>query len=252
MDRMIYTAMTGASESFNQQAVISHNLANASTPGFRAQLESMQAMQVQGDGLKTRTMAFETTVGADYTMGPMNSTGRQMDVAMQQYGWLAVQTKDGTEAYTKRGDLQVDRDGNLVVNGLQVLGENGPINIPLEAKVSIGPDGTISVIEPGQGAETINSTAKIKMVEAMPDQLVRGDDGLFRAKGDAQGVGAGQAMPASEDMRLFSGVLEGSNVSPTTGMVDMINAARRYEMQMKTITSANENASKANSLLGTS
>ncbi|MBB4865366.1 flagellar basal-body rod protein FlgF [Pseudomonas nitritireducens] len=246
MDRMIYTGMAAASESFHQQAVLAGNIANISTPGFRAQLDAMKSMEVQGDGLKTRTLAYETTPGADFTMGPIQTTGRNLDVALEQNAWLAVQTQDGREAYTKNGDIQVDRNGQMLIGGRPVVGDNGPINVPLDSEVSIGPDGTISVIEAGQGPTTIAQAGKLKMVKAGRDELVRGDDGLFRSKPDAQGVS--QPLAANEDMRLTAGALEGSNVSPTSSMVDMIASQRRYDMNMKTISTANDNAQRANDL----
>jgi len=247
MDRILYTAMSGARYSLEQQAVVSHNLANASTPGFRAQLAVMRAEPVGGDGLATRTLAVASTPTADFNAGPVSSTGRELDVAIAADGWLAVQAADGSEAYTRRGDLQVDANGMLSVLGRPVIGDGGPLTVPLGSAVSIGSDGTLSAIGEGEAPDSIAEVGRLKLVSAAPGSLVRGEDGLFRPQPGAEGGGA--ALPADENVRVASGALEGSNVSPTAAMVAMIDNARRYDMQMKVIGSADENAQRANSLL---
>lgn len=247
MDRMIYTAMNGAKQSFDQQAIVSNNLANVSTSGFRAQLSAMQSVPVEGDGVKTRTLPLAVTPGADFTTGPITSTDRALDFAYKGDAWIAVQAPDGSEAYTRRGDVQVDQNGMLNIGGMAVIGEAGPILVPLDSQVSVGASGTISVIEAGQKPESIAEVARVKLITAGRGQLERGDDGLFRAPADADGQV--QPLPADENARLVSGALEGSNVNATSAMVDMINVQRRYEMQMKVINSADENEKSANSLL---
>ncbi|GEK47997.1 flagellar basal body rod protein FlgF [Halomonas pacifica] len=242
MDRILYTAMSGAKQSMDQQAVVSHNLANAGTSGFRAQLHAMRAVPVQGDGLlPTRVSVAATTPGADFSPGPMSTTGRDLDVAIEGDGWLAVQAPDGTEAYTRRGDIQVDGDGVLRIAGHPVIGDDGPMVVPLGARLSMGADGTVSAIGEGQQADALVDVGRIKLVDPGEAALVRGDDGLFRAPAGA--------LPQGEAVRLASGTLEGSNVSAIESMVSMIDVARRYEMQMKVISSADENAQRANSLL---
>ncbi|SHF11493.1 flagellar basal-body rod protein FlgF [Modicisalibacter ilicicola DSM 19980] len=241
MDRLLYTAMSGARQSMDLQAVINHNLANASTPGFRAELQAMRAVPVQGDGLPTRTMVAATTPGSDFSHGAISTTGRELDVAIDGDGWLAVQTPDG-EAYTRRGDLQIDANGVVTNLGRPVMGDGGPIVVPLGAQVSIGSDGTLSALIPGGEPTTMGPAGRLKLVNPELGSLVRGEDGLFRPKG-------GGVLQADETVRVVSGALEGSNVSPTETMVAMIDSARRYDMQMKTIESANENAQRANNLL---
>ncbi|GKW49233.1 flagellar basal body rod protein FlgF [Halomonas sp. NCCP-2165] len=242
MDRILYTAMSGAKQSMDQQAVVSHNLANAGTSGFRAQLHAMRAVPVQGDGLlPTRVSVAATTPGADFSPGPMSTTGRDLDVAIEGDGWLAVQAPDGSEAYTRRGDIQVDGDGVLRIAGHPVIGDGGPMVVPLGARLSMGADGTVSAIGEGQQADALVDVGRIKLVDPGEAALVRGDDGLFRAPAGA--------LPQDEAVRLASGTLEGSNVSAIESMVSMIDVARRYEMQMKVISSADENAQRANSLL---
>lgn len=247
MDRMLFTAMSGANQSLDQQAVVANNLANVVTPGFRSQLAQMQAVPVPGEGLPTRVSVAATGVGVDWSQGPVTRTDRNLDVALDANGLLAVQTADGSEAYTRRGDLQVDGAGNLSLGGRPVIGEGGPLSVPPGSEVSIGSDGTLSVREQGGDAKGLAQVGRLKMVSALPGTLDAGADGLFRAPPGADGTV--QPLPADETMRLSPGNLEGSNLSPTSAMVAMIDNSRRYEMQMKVISSADENAKSANSLL---
>lgn len=248
MDRILYTAMSGAKQSLDQQSVVSNNLSNASTSGFRAQLHAMRAVPVQGDGqLPTRTSVVASTPGADFSPGPVNATGRDLDVALQGDAWLAVQGADGGEAYTRRGDLQVNGNGMITSAGRPVIGEGGPLVVPLGSTLSVGADGTISAIGPGETPDTIVEVGRLKMVTPAPNGLQRSDDGLFRARPNADGEVA--ALPRNEAARLLSGSLEGSNVSTVEAMVSMIDTARRFEMQMKVIGDANDNAQRANNLL---
>jgi flagellar basal-body rod protein FlgF len=248
MDRILYTAMSGAKQTMDRQAVVSHNLANVDTAGFRSQLHAMRAVPVQGEAAHaTRTSVAASTPGSDFSPGPMATTGRELDVAVQGEGWIAVQAPDGTEAYTRRGDLQVDGDGVLMITGKPVIGEGGPIIVPLGAQLSVGADGTLSAIGEGQGPEALVDVGRIKLVTAGATGLVRGEDGLFRPGPNAEGEIA--VLPQDEDVRVVSGVLEGSNVSAIDAMVSMINVARHYEMQMKVISTADENAQRANGLL---
>lgn len=247
MDRILYTAMSGAKQSMDQQSVVSHNLANVSTSGFRAQLHAMRAVPVQGDGaLPTRVSVAATTPGSDFSPGPITRTGRELDVAVQGDAWLAVQAADGSEAYTRRGDLEVDGDGLVTVLGRPVIGEGGPIIVPLGSSVTVGADGTLSAIGEGEGPEALVDVGRLKLVT--PERaLLRGEDGLFRMPPNADGEVA--ALDADDDARVVSGALEGSNVSAVEAMVAMIDVARRYEMQMKVISTADENAQRANNLL---
>ncbi|TVP45453.1 MAG: flagellar basal body rod protein FlgF [Halomonas sp.] len=248
MDRMLYTAMSGAKHTMDQQSVVSNNLSNVTTAGFRAQLQAARSVPVQGEALlATRTSAVTTTPGSDFSQGPVEFTGRTLDIAMQDNAWMAVLADDGTETYTRRGDLQVDSDGVLLSVGRPVVGEGGPIAIPQGAQVSIGADGTISAIPEGVGPEALVEVGRIKLVTPEAGELTRGDDGLFRAPlndEDMPGV-----LPANEDGRIVSGALEGSNVSAVDAMVSMIDVARRYDMQMKVLSTADENAQRANGIL---
>ena len=238
MDRMIYLSMAGAKMNMQRQEVLSHNLANVSTTGFRAELQAVRAVPVRGDGASTRVYALDTTVGYDDSAGPINFTGRALDVAMRGKSMLAVQGLDGTEAYTRAGSLVVDAQGNLVTHsGLQVLGDGGPINIPPNTQPSIGPDGTVSVRQQG-GITTPVGRLKLVTPEA---KLTRGDDGLFRSpNGD---------LPADPVAQLQDGALEGSNVNPIETMVSMIAAARQFETQMKMMQTAEQDEKAAAQLL---
>lgn len=242
MDRILYTAMSGARQSMDQQAVVSNNLANVSTVGFRAQMQALRAVPVQGDGLlPTRVSVMASTPGSDFSAGPVNATGRDLDVAMQGGAWLAVQATDGAEAYTRRGDLQVDATGMLNSAGRPVIGEGGPIIVPLGARLSMGADGTLSAIGAGEDPDALVQIGRVKLVNGAEADLRRGEDGLFRA--------AAGPLPMDDNARLVSGALEGSNVSPVESMVAMIDNGRRYEMQMKVIDTADQNARRADNLL---
>ena len=238
MDRVIYLAMAGAKATLQRQDVLAHNLANASTNGFRAELTAFRAVPVRGDGASTRVYALETTPGYNPEPGPIATTGRSLDVAVAGQGWLAVQALDGTEAYTRNGSLDVNNEGLLVSrSGLPVLGDGGPITVPANAQVTIGSDGTLSA-SVGNGRPQGIGRLKLVTPEA---PLLRGDDGLFRgADGDLQ---------ADAAARVQSGALEGSNVSPVEAMVAMIAAARQFEQQMKMLQTSQEREQSATKLL---
>jgi flagellar basal-body rod protein FlgF len=241
MDRLIYTSMTGAKHLFNRQAVLANNLANASTPGFRADLVAQRAVPTQGGAPGARIFSLETTTGSDFTPGPMLATGRALDVAVQGSGWIAVQGLDGNEAYTRAGNLQVNVDGTLTLpNGLPVLGDGGPITVPADAKLQIAADGTISAKT--ANSPTVNQVGRLKLVNPEANQLTKGLDGLFRTRN-------GEPADADPNVRVADGTLEGSNVNVVEAMVGMIAAARQFEMQMKMLAVAEQNEQKAGSLL---
>lgn len=248
MDHAIYTAMGAASQTLDQQAVTAANLANASTPGFRAQLNAARAVPVEGLSLPTRTLVTASTPGSDMSQGALDYTERPLDVAMQGDGWLAVQTADGTEAYTRNGNMEVSPAGQLTVQGNVVMGDGGPIAVPQGSEITIAADGTITALNPGDAPNATVQLGKLKLVKASGSELQRGDDGMFRLSAAAQTT-RGATLPLDATMKVMPGVLEGSNVSTTQTMVDMIANARRFEMQMKVISSVDENEQKANQLL---
>lgn len=248
MDHAIYTAMGAASQTLDQQAVTAANLANASTPGFRAQLNAARAVPVEGLSLPTRTLVTASTPGSDMSQGALDYTERPLDVAMQGDGWLAVQTADGTEAYTRNGNMEVSPAGQLTVQGNVVMGDGGPIAVPQGSEITIAADGTITALNPGDAPNATVQLGKLKLVKASGSELQRGDDGMFRLTAAAQTT-RGATLPLDATMKVMPGVLEGSNVSTTQTMVDMIANARRFEMQMKVLSSVDENEQKANQLL---
>ncbi|KEY42779.1 flagellar basal body rod protein FlgF [Pantoea agglomerans] len=248
MDHAIYTAMGAASQTLDQQAVTASNLANASTPGFRAQLNALRAVPVSGWSLPTRTLVAASTPGADMSQGAMDYTERPLDVAVQQDGWLAVRTADGSEAYTRNGNMQISPTGTLTVQGNPVMGDGGPIVIPQGTEITIAADGSITGLNAGDSPNATVQLGKLKLVRATGQELQRSDDGMFRPTASTQ-VTRGAALQADATMQVMPGVLEGSNVKPVETMVDMIANARRFEMQMKVITNVDENEQKANQLL---
>ena len=243
MDRALYVAMTGAKQTLQAQAVNSHNLANASTVGFKAELAAQQAMNVEGGGLPSRVNTLLKGSGWDSTMGAVQQTGRDLDVALDQDRWLAVQAPDGSEAYTRGGELMLDVNGQLrTASGLAVLGDGGPVSIPQSSSLTLGGDGSISIVPLGQGAETTATVGRLRVVEARPEQLERGPDGLFRAK-------TGQALDAAAGKVMTTGAVETSNVNISEAMVNMIQLARAFEMQTKLMRAAEDNAQAANSIV---
>jgi flagellar basal-body rod protein FlgF len=243
MDRFLYISMSGAKETLRAQTVNNHNLANASTTGFRADLSAFQSRAVAGSGYASRAYATNSTIGWDSTQGALLSTGRDLDVGVQGPGWIAVQGPDGHEAYTRAGDLRVDPSG-LLTNGAgqSVLGEGGPISVPPNTSLLVAADGTISIVPVGQGPETTSQVGRIKLVNPPAESLARGEDGLFRM---ADGTDA----PPDASVRLASGVLESSNVNVADAMVNMIELSRHFDLQVKAMRTAEENAASAAQLL---
>lgn len=248
MDRVIYTAMSGASQTLNQQSITSHNLANVSTVGFRAQLTAMKAVPIVGSSMPTRTMVTATTPTYDSTIGAFNYTGRNLDVALSQDDWLAVKLADGSEGYTRNGAIQIDENGTLNIQGFPLLGDNGVLTVPQRSQVSVSTDGTLSALGAGDKRTTIAQVGKIKKVHLERNELARGDDGFFHAT-ETTINNRGAVLQDNPNAKLMSGVLEGSNVNPVTAMVNLISHSRQFEMQMKQITTADENAQKANQIL---
>ena len=239
MDRLIYLSMSGAKATLQRQDVLANNLANASTNGFRAEMAAFRAVPVRGDGASTRAFALESTIGHDDRAGALQSTGRELDVALQGKAWLAVQGVDGTEAYTRAGALEVDPEGQLVTaTGRLVLGDGGPITLPVGARVEIAGDGTITATV---GNARPQQAGRLKLVTPEAP-LKRGADGLFRAAD-------GNDLAADPAARLQAGALEGSNVSPVETMVAMIAASRQFEQQMKSLQQAEQREQAAARLL---
>ena len=244
MDRMIYTAMSGARSMMQRQDVLANNLANVNTPGFRAETVAFRVAPVQGEGLPTRAFSAESTPGADFSPGVITTTGRPLDVSVMGQGWLAVQAADGTEAYTRNGGLTMNDQGLLQTqNGLPVLGDGGPISVPPNSTVSIAADGTVTAT-PANGGKNTVSLGRLKLVNPPTTDITRGGDGLFRMK-------SGAAADVDTNVRVASGAIESSNVNAVEAMTGMISLARQFEMQMKLLQTAESNARKGAQVLAT-
>lgn len=243
MDRMIYTAMTGAKHILEQQATTSHNLANATSTGFKAQVDSFRAVPVVSQGMPTRAFVVDATVGADFNSGTIQHTNRELDVAVQGKGWLTVQRADGSEGYTRNGSLKVSENGILqTASGLTVMGDGGPISIPPDIALSIGKDGTVSSVSNNTLPGPANAIGRLKLVNPPEANLIRAEDGLFNTKD-------GRPAEVDANVNVVGGALESSNVNVIDAMVTMISLARQFETQMKLMQSAENNASKASQLL---
>ncbi len=243
MDRLIYTAMTGATHTMQQQASVAQNLANVNTPGFRSTIDTFRSVPLVGEGLPTRTFVVDSTSGTDFTPGVLQATGRTLDLAIDGKGWIAVEDGNGNEAYTRNGSLQVLPNGILQSrNGMNVVGDSGPITIPPDTVVTIAKDGTISTVPSGTMAAQEVIVGRIKLTNPPENQMVRGEDGLFRTM---------DGKPADADVKVtvVSGNLEGSNANMVESMVNMISLSRQFDMQMKMLTTANDNAKQASGVL---
>jgi flagellar basal-body rod protein FlgF len=238
--------MSGAKETLRAQAANNHNLANASTTGFKADLSAFQSRAVTGPGYSSRVYATDSTVGWDSAVGSQEQTGNPLDVSIQGQGFIAVQDANGKEAYTRAGDLHVDPTGQLLTaTGLPVMDENGPISVPPSTSVTVGGDGTISIVPLGQTPKTAGNVARIKLVNPPSDSIERGADGLFRTKD-------GQPAVADASVHVTSGTLEASNVDLASCMVNMIELSRRFDMQIKSLHTADEDAQASSKLLQSS
>ncbi|WP_313492832.1 flagellar basal body rod protein FlgF [Stenotrophomonas sp.] len=245
MDKALYVAMTGARASLQAQATVSHNLANSDTPGFKEALANTEAFRIQGPGFPSRVDAVHVDAGFNRRVGAQQITGNSLDLSLQPGSWLAVQSSDGTEAYTRSGALSLTPNGQLVTaEGNAVLDDNGnPIAVPPHQAMEIGHDGTLSIIPLGEGPQTMAMIGRLRVVDAPNERLERRIDGLMRNT-DPQ-----QPFVQRQGKALDSGMLESSNVDAAGALVQMIQLQRQFEMQVKVIKHGDENARSANSLL---
>jgi flagellar basal-body rod protein FlgF len=246
MDKLLYVAMSGAKESLRAQAANNHNLANASTTGFKADLTAFQSRAVAGPGYASRVYATNASVGWDSSNGAQITTGNPLDVAVQGTGFIAVQDASGNEAYTRAGDLHVQPDGQLMTaTGHPVMGDGGPISIPPATTITVAGDGTISIVPLGQTPLTSATVARIKLAAPAEGTLQQGADGLFHTTD-------GQPVPADATVKVASGVLESSNVNLASAMANMIELSRRFDLQVKALHSAEDNGAASQKLLQSS
>lgn len=243
MDKMLYIAMSGANQIQQAQTRVSHNLANASTPGFKADLDSFQARALYGEGQPSRVYTEAGGSGFDRSAGALIPTGGELDVAIEDRGFIAVQAPDGGVGYTRAGNLRLTETGVLETGaGHAVLGQNGPIVLPPGSRIEIGRDGTVSLVPPGERPNTLAVLDRIELADPDPTQMSKDDTGLLQLPG-------GQKAEPSANVHLVPGMLEASNVAPSRALIDMIALARQYEMQVKLMKTAEDNDAAASRLL---
>ncbi len=247
MDKAVYIAMSTGHNIMSQQAIHANNLANANTTGFQRDFAQARSMGVYyGDGYSTRAYALAENPGTDFNRGGLIETGRDLDMAVEGDGWIAVQAPDGTEAFTRAGSLKIDPQGRLLNgNNLPVLGNGGPIALPPADKVTLGADGTITIQPQGQAADVLSTVDRIKLVKPDYASLEKGRDGLIRRKD-------GQEQEPDASLRLQSGFLEASNINPVDELTNIMTLARQFEVNVKMMSVIEENSSAAAQVLRTS
>ena len=244
VDKLLYVSMTGAKQSMNALAIKANNIANANTTGFKADLAQARSMQAFGDGLPTRVFSMAENPTANFQSGAIQTTGRDLAIAIKDKGWIAVQGADGQEAYSRSGAMHFDQTGLLLNDkGNPIMGDGGPIVLPLPIdKVQISQDGIISVRPQGATADIVEEVAQIKLVNPGDNQMMKGQDGLFRLM-------TGDKAAMDPFVQVQSGALEGSNVSAVGEMVGLIDLQRQFEMQVKMMKTAEETDRASDALM---
>ncbi|MFT7287399.1 MAG: flagellar basal-body rod protein FlgF [Halieaceae bacterium] len=243
MDNLVYMAAAGAKETMLAQAVNAHNLANVSTVGFKADLVEAETVYLRGEGAETRAYNVLRETGADISQGSLQQTGRELDIAVNGDGWIAVQASQGGEALSRRGDLRVDEFGQLVNGaGEAVLGNDGPIALPPFSSMSIGADGTVSMVPLGEAPNAVAVLDRIKLVNPDAQLLKKNNFGDLTVNG-------GEPSEADGSVRLVTGTLENSNVNSVGSMVEMIELSRQFEQFMRLVKMADEIDTSSASLM---
>ncbi len=240
MDKLLYTAVSGANRSLTQQQIHANNLANVNTQGFRADLERATATQVPGDGYNSRVAVLSQNAGVDMTAGSLQETGRELDIAIKDRGLIAV-LSGGREVYTRNGQMDIGPDGDLTINGLPVLGDGGPIVLPPYSSVSVADDGTIAIIPQDGGIKIPAEVDRIKLVDIPANQLSKNNRGLL--------VNSRGAAARDENVQLVSKHLESSNISAISEMTASISLSRQFEAQIKMMKVAEELAQSGNRII---
>lgn len=234
MDRLIYTSLTAMRGAMARQTAIANNLANANTPGFRADLAEAQSLWLDGQKLDTRAFASEEVLAADMTGGTVTSTGRDLDIAMSGDAMLGVQAENGEIGYTRRGDLMLSASGLLTTgDGRPVQGSQGPVSLPPSDAIQIDEQGRVWIVPQGADATQPQEVDRLQLVSPAGSDIVKGTDGLFRVRG-------GGALPDDPDARVTTRSLESSNVSATEALVKMIEASRSWDTQLKLLGDARD------------
>jgi flagellar basal-body rod protein FlgF len=234
MDRLIYSSLTAMRSAQSRQTATANNLANAQTPGFRADLSEAQTLWLAGGAFNSRAMASREVLSADMSSGTVISTGRNLDIALGGDAMLAVQADNGEEGYTRRGDLQLNESGLLTTgDNRPVMGLQGPVMLPPADSVAIDNDGRVLIVPPGGDPSKPQEADRLRLVSAAGSDIAKGMDGIFRVKN-------GGVLPPDPDARLTVRSLEGSNVSSTKALVEMIEASRSWDTQLKLISDARE------------
>ncbi len=234
MDRLVNTALTAMRGAMSRQATIANNLANANTVGFRAEIANATTRWIDGQTFRTRAQSAEQVLGADMAQGTITATGNPLDIALNGEGLLAVQASDGSEAYTRRGDLKQTESGLLTTgDGLPVIGQSGPVTLPPYDQISIAKDGGIWIVPTGGDPKQPQQVDKLKLASPTGSQIAKGVDGLFREVN-------GGILPDDPLASLTPASLEGSNVNATEMLVQMIEASRSWETQVKMIDTAKQ------------
>jgi flagellar basal-body rod protein FlgF len=243
MDPVLYNSMNGSQLDFSRQQITANNMANINTSGFKADLFSAQSLFVRGTVETGEALAVQQVNGNDFSDGPLITTGKDLDIALQGNGWFAVQDARGKEAYSRAGELSITPNGMLVNGtGQPVLGDGGPISIPPAAHVEIGTDGTISIVPLDGVPGEIAVIDRIKLVNLKPTEVVKGPDGLMK-------LAKGGVAPADANIMVTKGAIEGSNVNPVQQMMEMINNGQEFSSKMKLMGTADNNAQKLAQLL---
>ncbi len=234
MDRLVNTALTAMRAAMSRQSTIANNLANANTTGFRAEIANATTQWINGQTYQTRAQTAEQVLGANMAQGSVVTTGNPLDVAIDGEAMLAVQSNDGSEAYTRRGDLKMSDSGLLTTgDGLPVIGASGPVTLPPFDSIAIAKDGGISIVPRGGDPKAPQQVDQLKLANPAGSQIAKGLDGLFREV-------HGGILPTDPLGRVTPGALEGSNVNATYALVQMIEASRSWETQVKMIDTAKQ------------
>jgi flagellar basal-body rod protein FlgF len=243
MDRMLFLAMNGAKHVEWQQATTSNNLANVNTSGFKADLVSFRALPVIGDGAPTRTYVVDNTIGHDASQGALQQTGNQNDFALVSPGFFSVRAPDGNEAYTRAGGFVLDNTGMMrTKSGLPILSEAGPIVLPPNTQVQVHSDGSVFSVAPNGEDRTPQLVGRIKMVNPGDRAVYKGEDGLFR-------MNNGRPADTDTNVQVRAGMLEGSNVNAVESLVQMISHGRMFDLNVKLMTTADQDDRQATQLL---